>query len=208
MGADRQTSTQSQQYTPTDEEKQLNQLQLGQAQAFDPIQRQLNNNGGNLVNNLLTGQALPGYLNQLPGGITPDVTQGIVNDSLNDLYPQFQKSGILDSGVAAQIAGRTSADIRQNSAQFNLQNLQQLLNLGVGGQAQVQQPSVSTSQALGGRLAGLASSSGTTSTIGMNPFLKSFQTSLGSSLGSGSFGSSGSGGAGGGGAGGFAKFFA
>lgn len=206
MGKDKTTQSSATQYTPTEEEKQLNQLQLGQAQAFDPIQRQLNTNGGNLINNLLTGQALPGYLNSLPGGIDAGVTQGIVDDSLKDLYPQFQSNGILDSGVAAQIAGRTSADIRQNAAQFNLQNLQQLLNIGVGGQASVQSSSLNNSGQVGQRLAGLRNSTTSGSTIGMNPFLKSFQTGFGNKLGEGlgSGVSSGVGGA----AGGFGKFFA
>lgn len=180
MGADRTTNKQSAEATP--EERQLNQLQLEQARAFDPIQRQLNANGGNLVNQLLTGQALPGYLNTLPGGISPDVTQHIVDQSLRDLYPQFQSSGILDSGVAASIAGRTAGDIRASAEQFNIQNLQQLLNLAVGGQAQVQQPMLNTTSQLGQRLSGLRSVTSTQTS--MNPFLRSFQTSLGQGLGS------------------------
>lgn len=180
MGADRTTNKQSAEATP--EERQLNQLQLEQARAFDPIQRQLNANGGNLVNQLLTGQALPGYLNTLPGGISPDVTQHIVDQSLRDLYPQFQSSGILDSGVAASIAGRTAGDIRASAEQFNIQNLQQLLNLAVGGQAQVQQPMLNTTSQLGSRLAGLRTTNQTITA--MNPFLKSFQESAGKTLGS------------------------
>lgn len=167
-------------------ERATNELQFNQLKEFDPIQRQLNANGGNLVNMLLTGQALPGYLKGLPGGISPDVTQGIVDQSLRDIAPSFQSNGILDSGVAASIAGRTAGDIRMQSEQFNLQNLLQLLNLGVGGQAQVQQPILGVSGQLGGRLAGLRSinSTGTTTTMGMNPFLRSFQTSAGNALGS------------------------
>lgn len=179
MGADRTTNKQSAEATP--EERQLNQLQLEQARAFDPIQRQLNANGGNLVNQLLTGQALPGYLNTLPGGISPDVTQHIVDQSLRDLYPQFQSSGILDSGVAASIAGRTAGDIRASAEQFNIQNLQQLLNLAVGGQAQVQQPMLNTTSQLGQRLSGLRSVTSTQTS--MNPFLRSFQQSAGQGLG-------------------------
>ena len=187
MGKERttQTSTSSQQATPTAEETELNRLQLEQAKAFDPIQRQLNENGGNLVNALLTGQPLPGYLSGLPGGISEGVTSQIVQDSINDLQPKFGQSGLLDSGVNASISARTAADVRTQSAQFNLQNLQQLLNLGVGGQAQVQQPTISTGAILSQRLAGLRANSftGSQTNIGMNPFMKSFQTSLGSNLG-------------------------
>lgn len=179
MGADKTTTKTSAEATP--EERQLNQLQLEQAKSFDPQQRQMNQNAGNLVNQLLTGQSLPGYLNTLPGGISPDVTQHIVDQSLRDLYPQFQSSGILDSGVAASIAGRTAGDIRASAEQFNIQNLQQLLNLAVGGQAQVQQPMLHTTSQLGSRLTGLRSS--TSTVTAMNPFLKSFQQSAGQGLG-------------------------
>lgn len=188
MGADKTTTKSEQKSQATPEEIALNRLQLEQAQAFDPQQRMMNENAGTLVNRLLTGQSLPGYLNTLPGGISPDVTQTIVDQSLRDLYPQFQSSGILDSGVAASIAGRTAGDIRASAEQFNIQNLQQLLNLAVGGQAQVQQPMLNTTSQLGSRLAGLRSTSGTSTVTAMNPFLKSFQTSLGQSLGSGQFG--------------------
>lgn len=187
MGQEKTKTNQESQtkYTPTPEEQQLQRLQLDQAKAFDPYQRQIQASGGELITNLLKGQSLPGYLNTLPGGISSDVTQGIVDQSLKDIAPQFQSSGILDSGVAAQIAGRTAGDIRNQSAQFNLQNLMQLLNLAVGGQAQVQAPSLNTQAQLGQSLSGLrqVNQSGSTSTFGMNPFLKSFQTSFGEGLG-------------------------
>lgn len=186
------SSNQSAQYTATPEEQELNRLQLAQAREFDPIQRELNLRGGNLVNNLLAGQPLPGYLGGLPGGISEDVTSQIVRDSIRDLQGSFQSAGLLDSGVNAAISARTAADIRTQSAQFNLQNLQQLLNIAVGGQAQVQTPQISQSGILSQRLAGLRGFSGTTTgnqtTIGMNPFMKSFQQGLGQSLGGGSFG--------------------
>lgn len=129
---------------------------------------------------------MPGYLNTLPGGISEDVVGSITQQSLQDIMPQFQKSGILDSGTAAQISSRTAADIRNQAKQFNIQNLMQLLNVGVGGQAQVQQPALATSQMLNQSLAGLRSinQSGSQTTLGMNPFLKSFQQSLGQTLGS------------------------
>lgn len=175
--------------TPTAEETALNQLQLGQAQAFDPYQRQLNAAGGDLVLNLLKGVGLPGYLNQLPGGISQEVAGNISRQSIQDIMPSFQKSGILDSGTAAQIASRTSADVYNQAQQFNLQNLMQLLNLAVGGQAQVQQPAIQTASMLGNQLAGLRSNSSTGSTstsgttLGMNPFTKALQQSIGTNLG-------------------------
>ena len=61
-----------------------------------------------------------------------------------------------------------------------------MLNLGVGGQAQIQSPLLQQSGQLGSQLAGLRSTTQTQTS--MNPFLKSFQTSLGNTLGSPTFG--------------------
>jgi DNA-binding CsgD family transcriptional regulator len=183
------TNVTTQQSTPTAEETALNQLQLGQAQAMDPMQRQINQSGGTLINQLLTGQQLPGYLNTLPGGIDENTTQGIVNQSLRDVYSQGNVQGIGDSGTMQSVAARTAGDIRLSAQEFNLQNLMQLLNLASGQAAQNQNIAGSTVNSLGSRLAGLRSttgtSTGTQTTTSMNPFLKSFQTSFGSSLGKG-----------------------
>ncbi len=183
MGKEKQTQQSSTQVTASPEERALLASQGRIQQAGESDQIALNKNASSLALNLLQGQNLPGYLNTLPGGISPDVTQSIVNQSLADIAPRFQQSGILDSGVAAQISGRTAADIRNQSAQFNLQNLMQLLNLATGSSAQAQAPMLTNTGQLGSSLAGLRSTSSSGSTIGMNPFLKSFQTSLGSSIG-------------------------
>ena len=191
MGKEKQSSSttinQSSTPTPTAEETRLNQLDLQAREANQQGTIDIQKNSLNLGNLLLQGMQLPGYLQGLPGGISPEVTQGIVDQSLRDIKPSFQQGGILDSGVAASISARTAGDIRMNSEQFNLQNLQQLLNLAVGGQAQIQQPIIGQSQVLGQRLAGLRSTNTTGGSTGMtssmNPFLKSFQTSLGQSLG-------------------------
>ena len=177
------TSSQQSTSTPTAEETRMNQLDLAAREANQQGTIDIQKNSLNLGNLLLQGLQLPGYLQGLPGGISPEVTQGLVDQSLRDIKPGFQQGGILDSGVAASISARTAGDIRLNSAQFNLQNLQQLLNLAVGGQAQIQQPILSQSGQLGQRLAGLRSinQSGTSNqtSLGMNPFLKSFQQSAG-----------------------------
>lgn len=130
------------------------------------------------------------------------MTNEIVKNALRDIYPQFQAMGLpIESGVAASVAGRTAGDIRrgvakgnlerqlaireanlnvsQNTQYQNMNNLLNLLNLAVGGQAQIQQPVLSTGGTLGNRLAGLRSVSqtGTTtgatsgSTVTTNPFL-------------------------------------
>lgn len=189
MGGEKTSTSNNQQtqYTPTPEEREYNRLMLENFKAAQPGQQALQGNALGLGNKLLQGQDLPGYLKGLPGGISEDVTNSITKQTLADIYPQFQSSGILDSGTAAQISSRTAADVRNQSAQFNIQNLSQLLNLALGGQAQIQQPINQQSSMLGNQLAGLRTmnTSGNSTTIGMNPFLKSFQTSLGSGLGSG-----------------------
>ncbi len=183
------------------------------------------------------------------GIIGDESVNRVVQNALADIRPGMQRSGLMDSGVRAELEMETAADIRTAVAERNLErelgirtdnlnrqlgieegNLQRglavdefnlerqragqefdigteysrrafnegqllnLLNLGVGGQAQVQSPILAQSGMLAGNLAGLRGTTqqGSTNTqlTMMNPFLKSFQTSLGSSLGSGSFGSS------------------
>lgn len=157
-GSSQQQQTATTTYQPTPEERELNQLALEREKYLDPQIRQTQSQGLDLVSKLLAGQSLPGYLSTLPGGISPDVTQSIVNQSLNDLNVQLAASGagtFADSGAAQSAGVRAAADVRNQSEQFNLQNLMQLLNLGVGGQAQVQQPIIGYSSLLSNRLAGL-----------------------------------------------------
>jgi len=196
MGSEKKTEStntnQTQTVSASPEETRLNQLMLQDYEASQGGRQQVNQSGLNLANLLLRGQQLPGYLQTLPGGISPEVTQGIVDQSLRDIKPSFQQGGILDSGVAASISARASADIRNQAEQFNLGNLQQLLNLAVGGQSAPLAYGSQIGSQLGSQLAGLRSvnqtGQGTTTTKSQNPFLKSFQTSLGSTLGSPSFG--------------------
>lgn len=97
----------------------------------------------------------------------------------------------MESGVAQQAGVRAAADVRNQASQFNLQNLQQLLNLAVGGQAVPLAYGESVGGQLGQRLAGLRSVNQTgnsnTTNLSMNPFMKSFQQSAGTSLGKGIF---------------------
>jgi len=191
MGSEKTTTTtdsnQTQKATPTAEETRLNQLDLQLREQGQEGLGRVQASGLNLSDLLLRGLNLPGNLEGLPGGISEGVTQDLVNQSLRDIKPGFQQGGILDSGVAASVSARTAGDIRRGSAEFNINNLMQLLNLAVGGQAQVQQPILAQSQALGGRLAGLRSinqtGTGTSTVKAMNPFMKSFQTQLGKGTG-------------------------
>lgn len=146
------------------------------------------------------------------GRFDEDMTNQIVQEAMRNLMPQFQKMGVpIESGVAASVAGRTSGDIRRGVAEGNIERelaireanlnvgqatefqnintLLNLLNLAVGGQAQIQQPVIATGGTLGQRLAGLRSVETTgTTTQTRNPFLENFYGSLGTTLGSPKFG--------------------
>lgn len=178
---------------PTAEEKRLNQLEIARQEATQGGMIATQTSGLDLATKLLRGENLPGYLQNLAMGISPEVTSGIVSESLRDIMPSFQASGILDSGVAAEISARTAGDIRRASEEFNIGNRLNLLNLALSGQAQIQQPILSSAANLGARLTtlGKTTSSSNTTNKSMNPFLKSFQTSFGSSLGTGTYGNTG-----------------
>lgn len=152
--------------TPTPEEIERNRLLLEQQKAIQPSETRNMLSGLDLQNLLLSGQPLPGYLGGLPGGISESVTQDMVNKSINDINVGSQASGLLDSGVNRSIAARTSGDIRNSAAQFNLNNLQQLLNIAVGGQAQPFQAPVAYSGQLGQALAGLRTTNNSSTSTG------------------------------------------
>lgn len=192
MGGDRtKTSSQSStQYTPTPEETRLNQLDIQLREGTQAGLMQSQNSGLSLINQLLTGGSLPGFLSNLPGGIDEATTQDISRNAISDIQPYFAQSGLLDSGVNASVSGRVAGDVRRQSAEFNIGNKLNLLNLALSGQAQVQSPILGNSANLGSRLAGLRSSNttGMSTVTAMNPFLKSFQQSAGQTLGSPKFG--------------------
>lgn len=189
MGGGKESSTRITQTTPraTPEERRLNRLEIERVKAVQPLQIEAQKQGLNLVNMLLTGtQPLPGFFGELGGGISPDVTRGIVGQTLEDIRPGLQQSGLIDSGVRASLEAQTGGDIRRAVEEFNIGNKFNLLNLALSGQAQVQQPLLAQSAMLGQRLAGLRPVTTTQSqTIDRgNPFLNSFQQSLGQTMGS------------------------
>ena len=187
MGGEKQTQQGSSQVTATPEERELERLQLDRIKANQGNQQILDQNLYNTINTVLQGGTLPSNLAGVTG-INEQQTQSMVNQSLRDIAPQFQQAGILDSGAAAQISANTAAGVRNQNAQFNVTALQQLLNQALGGGSNLQANANSSNQVLGSQLAGLRSSSYSGSTIGMNPFMKSFQQSFGTSLGKGQFG--------------------
>jgi len=189
MGKEKTTTTQTQQVQATPEEQEFNRLQLELARSAQPGQLQLQGQslalGSDFLTGIQSGLAQSPIVNRLLQGIDPNVTSDIVQKSLADVRPGLQAGGLMDSGVRAELETRTAGDIRRASEESNLNALFNLLNLSQGQAAQIQQPLLAQNQMLGGQLAGLRSITGNSTTLGMNPFLKSFQTSFGSSLGGG-----------------------
>lgn len=196
MGSDKGTSTTVQNTTTerelTPEERQLLQLQVQQQQTLVGPQTELQLSSIDTANRLIKGEVPNGFYGNLYAGIDQGVTDTIVNQSLKDLQPRFQQSGLVDSGVAAAISARTAADIRTQAEQYNINNRFNLLNLALGGQAQVQQPILGQSANLNNQIINSSAVKqngvATNTTKSMNPFLSSFETSLGKSLGSGTYG--------------------
>lgn len=177
------SQTSQQTSTATPEEQELNRLTLERQKKLDPSITAVQQSGLDLIGQLLAGENLPGYLSGLPYGISEDVTQGLVQESIEDVRPSLQASGIYDSGVRAELETGLASDIRLASEEYNQNLLLNLLNLAVGGQAQIQAPIQSQASQLASSLAGLRTTSGTSTTSSMNPFLKSFQQSAGEGMG-------------------------
>lgn len=182
MGGDKTTNKSEQSAQMTPEERTLLQQNIGMNDFMRPYAQSTYANLSSNINSILTGQT---PMAQGIGGITDAQNQSMVNASVRSVLPQFQSAGIMDSGIAAQIATRSAQDTSNQNAQFNVSAAQNLFNLATGGQSNLQGQYQSGNNALTSQLAGLRTISGRSSTIGMNPFLKSFQSGLGNSLGTG-----------------------
>jgi hypothetical protein len=181
-----QSSTQTVQQTPAEQE--ANSIYLEQLRKAQPGTLQAQESGLNLVNRLLLGESLPGYLDTLTRGISNEAIGTQASRLANQYGAGFQNLGIADSGVAFRETSRGIAnELLFPTEQFNIGALQNLLNVALSGQAQVQSPISASGGQLSQNLQGLRSttSTGTYTTTGMNPFLRSFQTSFGESLGKG-----------------------
>ena len=169
--------------TATPEEKQLEQLQLGQAQAADPYARSMQQAGGQLATNLLQGnnQALPQmYQNMM--GIDPNAIASQATELTRQALPQFQAQGLLTSGTMDQnIQSMIANQLAYPTAQYNIGAKQNLLNLALGGQASIQAPMQNNTNMLGTQLAGLRTVNSQSSSMQntQNPFLTSFIQGLG-----------------------------
>jgi len=186
MGSEVTQTDTTQTSTPTAEEKELNRLLLERVKAAQPGQLELQGNALNIANQLLLGEPLPGFLEGLPGGLDEESVSNLVGQSLEDVGSFGNQFGILDSGTIQEVGTKTAAEIRAGAKQFNIQNLAQLLNLAVGGQAQVQAPLFSQSGQLSQNLAGLRTTVGSgTSSLSTNFFSNPFVAGIGQGFGQG-----------------------
>lgn len=183
MGNEKTTTQSSTTAQMSPEERANLALDTQRKQAALPMQMESDKQQYALTNKLLQGQDLPGNLYGAQG-INEMQTQDMVNSSLRDIYPQFQIGGIMDSGMAAQIASQTSAGVRNDNAKFNVSAFQNLLNQALGGSSNLTGNYNNANSTMVNQLAGLRTTNTSGSTIGMNPFLKSFQQSAGQTLGS------------------------
>jgi len=151
------------QATATPQQQALDQQQLDFGNFTMPYQEKNYAALSNNIYSILNGQTPTA---QGVGGIDENQTQSMVNASLRDIMPQFQMSGILNSGEAAQIAGRTAMDTRNANAQFNVSAAQNLFNLASGGQSNLQAQSQANTNNVSNQLAGLNTNAG----VQRNPF--------------------------------------
>lgn len=133
----------------------------------------INNNSASLINSILTGN-YQGAAN----GITAGQNQSMVNQSLRDIAPQFQTSGILNSGEAGQVATQTAALTSNANAQFNTEAAQNLISAGLGGGTSWSGVNNQNNSTTGGQLAGLRTVNNNATTMS-NPFLNAFYSGLG-----------------------------
>ena len=172
------TVTTQQQTTPqptaTESALMGNELQLSNA----ALPGQIQNVGyaNSLAGNLMQGQSLPGYLNTLPGGVSPQQSQNMAQMGNQGIATQFQAMGGLDTGSAAQAMAGNYANTLNQNAQFNVQNLAQLMNLASGQSYQNQALQSSNNSMLGTQSGALASTNTTNTT---NPFMQSLMSGLG-----------------------------
>ena len=180
MGGDKTTTQSSQTATQTPEEKALMQQQINMNNFMQPYAQSTYANLSDNINAILTGKT---PMAQGIGGINDAQNQSMVNQSIRSVLPQFQSAGILDSGIAAQGAINAAQNTSNQNAQFNVSAAQNLFNLASGGQSNLQGQFQSNTNNLTNQLAGLRTINSSSSTIGMNPFLKSLQQGLGSAPG-------------------------
>jgi hypothetical protein len=184
MSGEKTTTQSSQTATATPEERALMQQQINMNNFMQPYAQQNYADLSKNIQAILEGNQ---PMAKGIGGVSEEDTNNMANAAVRGVLPQFQSAGILDSGIAFQGATRAAADIRNQNAQFNTSAAQNLFNLASGGQSNLQGQFQANTNNLTNQLAGLRTTTASGSTIGMNPFLKSFEESAGQTLGSPKF---------------------
>lgn len=179
MGGEKTRTDNTQAATMSEEEKALlAQQQQNNAFMMPYAQKNYASLSDNIYAILQGNQPMAKGIN----GVSDEDTNNMANAAVQGVLPQFQSAGILDSGLAFQGATRAAADIRNQNAQFNVSAAQNLFNLAAGGQSSLQSQYQGSNNALTSQLAGLRTINQSGSTIGMNPFLRAFQTEFGTGL--------------------------
>jgi hypothetical protein len=192
----KQDTSFEQQATATPGELALNQQDQASLDATADVSQQGQFGAFNLINALLTGGNLPGFLGSLPGGISAETIGTQAARTAREAQPGFQSLGLADSGVAFR---ETAQDVGENvlfpAEQFNINNLFNLLQTGLSGQSSLQGQRIAQGANLGSRLAGLRKISGsgtgitnvtgTSTVLSPNPFVSNLQQSLGQGIGKG-----------------------
>jgi len=195
MGREEKTTTvQQAQETrpePTAEERELNQLQLERFRAGQEGFLQTQQLQGDILSALLGGGELPGNLQSLSGGLSEEDINLLAERSVRDIPAALQAQGILESGIGQELTSQAAAETRLGARQFNLGIQQNLLSQALGGAGGFAGQGIAQAGTIGSQLAGLrpvsTTGSRTQEVSSPNPFLSSFQQSLGKTFGSPSF---------------------
>jgi len=179
---------------PTEAEREMQELQLGQYKRTVGPQTELQLQGMDLISKLFAGGSLPGYFGEMAGGISPEAIGAQATELTRTNMPGFQKLGIAEGGVPfAELSKSIANQLLFPAEQFNIGAKQNLLNLALSGQAQVQQPITAQTGILSQQLAGLRPVSTTgqqTTNYGFfaNPFIAGIGQGLGSGFGQAAYG--------------------
>ena len=192
MGQEKRGSTEqnmSAEYKAAPGEAALNQIDLDRAKASASGLQGVDQDSIAMMRALLQGGGMPGQYSGMMGGITDDMATDMAREGIRDIPAQLQTGGLLDSGVGQSIMARSAGDIRRNVAQYNVDNLSRILGMALGAPQALQAPMATSAGQLSSRLGGLRSvtQTGSSTTFGPNPFMESFQTGLGKTLGSPKF---------------------
>ena len=148
-------TTQTTRPEPTPEEKELQKLQLARRQNVQPQLLELDQSLLAAIQPLSRGESLPGQFSSLGQGIPVDTQQQLVNRAIEQITPQLESLGILNSGITAELASRAATDIGIQSETERIRQQENLLNVLQGFPTQAQAPILQETSTLASQLAGL-----------------------------------------------------